>query len=171
MVFQCVSLYDMFPDWCLFSLTSGLGEDAIGEGVMREVLLAAVQSFLTPEVGILEDLSNNDGYFTLKVSIGGFVSNNTLDNIFTLGALCAIFWLKCHAAPSPISPALIQAAIGGIDSLIDEAWVRTTHEEVAETLTLLPMDGNIPIPNNTVLRRLFESRVAGCRVGIISYFI
>jgi hypothetical protein len=151
-------------------LASGPEGDTFGDGVMREVLLTAIQSLLVPEFGIMEDLSNDDGFVGLKVSTGSFVSNNTLDNIFTLGALCAIFWLKCHAAPTPVSPALIQASIGGIDTVVDEEWVKATHEQVAELLLLLPVDGDTPIPDNTKLRRLFESRITGSRV-CISYFL
>ena len=147
-------------------MTSGSEGDTFGDGVMREVLLMAIQSLLLPEFGIVEDLSNDDGFVGLKVSAGSFVSDNTLDNIFTLGALCAIFWLKCHAAPTPISPALIQAVIGGPDTVVDEEWVKATHEQVAEILSLLPVDGDAPIPDNTKLRRLFESRIIGCRVQL-----
>lgn len=131
---------------------------------MREVLLAAVHSFLDPTVGILDDLSNDDGFFGLKVSAEPFVSENTLDNAFTLGALCAIFMVKCHMPPDRVSPALLQAAIGGVKSIVDEDWIRATHEEVAKVLTLLPADKDVAIPNDRLLRRLFESRMPGCRV-------
>ena len=136
---------------------------------MREVLLAAVHSYLNPAFAILEDLSNDDGFFGLKVSAEPFVSDDTLDNAFTLGALCAIFMVKCHMPPNPVSPALLQAAIGGVESIVDEDWVKATHEEVAKVLTLLPADKNIPVPNNPLLRRLCESRMPNCRVCLLLF--
>ena len=147
-------------------MTSGLEGDTFGDGDMHEVLLVAIQSLLIPEIGIVEDLANDDGFVGIKVSTGSYVSNNTLDNIFTLGALCAIFWLKCHAAPTPVSPALIQAAIGGINTVVDEEWIKATHEQAAATLSLFPVDGGTPIPDNIKLCRLFESRITGSRVCI-----
>jgi len=136
--------------------------DAIGDGVMREVIMEAIRILSSPEIGILEDLSNDDGYFSLK--FGGFVSDDTLNSVFTLGVLCALCVIKAHAGPDPISPILIQAAIGGIDSIMDDTWLQVTAEQAASLLSILPEDATTPIPNNIDLRRLVESRM-NCRVS------
>jgi len=136
-------------------------QDVVGTGVMREVLMTAIQVFLNPERGIVEDLGIEDGFVSLKIS-ADFVCEDTLDDIFTFGALCAIFMIKAHLGPDPVSPALIQAAIGGTSSIVDADWVTSTHEHVAEKLRLLPIDGEVPIPDDRQLRWLFEARL--CRV-------
>lgn len=125
--------------------------------------MAAIQEYLTPERGIVVDLGNEDGFVTLKIS-PDFASEDTLDDIFAFGALCAIFMIKAHLGPDPVSPSLIQATIGGIDSIIDSDWVASVHEQVAETLRLVPLDGEVPIPNIRSLRWHFESRLSHCRV-------
>lgn len=131
---------------------------------MREVLTAALLEYLRPEYGIVDDLGNEDGFMTLKIS-PDFAGEDTLDDIFAFGALsCAIYMIKTHVGPDPVSPALIQAAIGGINSIIDPDWVASTHEQVAEKLRLVPIDGNVPILDHRELRWHFESRLSGCRV-------
>ena len=131
-------------------------QDVVGTGVMREVLMTAIQVFLDPERGIVEDLGIEDGFVSLKIS-ADFVCEDTLDDIFTFGALCAIFMIKAH-----LGPALIQAAIGGTGSIVDADWVTSTHEQVAEELCLLPIDGEVPIPDDRQLHWLFEARL--CQV-------
>ena len=160
-----VSLLILNSDLFDSSLNRGLSNrgDVVGTGVMREVLMTAIQKYLAPERGIVDDLGNEDGFVTLKVS-PDFASEDTLNDIFAFGALCAIFMIKTHVGPDPVSPALIQAAIGGIGSIVDPNWVASTHEQVAEKLRLLPIDGDIPIPDNRELRWHFESRLSGCRV-------
>jgi len=151
----------------VYFINRGLGNrgDIVGTGVMREILMTAIQEYLKPERGIVEDLGNEDGFVTLKIS-PDFAGEETLDDVFAFGALCAIFMIKAHIGPDPISPALILAAISGVPSIVDPNWVTSTHEQVAEKLRLVPIDGEVPIPDNRQLRWHFESRLSGCRVRV-----
>ena len=147
---------------------SGLpGRDAVGSGVIREVLMEAINLLLLPERGLVQDTGNGDGYLTLRISSSSlFVSNDTLNNTFALGVLCAFFMLKCHSGPDPVSPALIQAAIGGVDSIVDPEWIGVINPDVAKKLGLLPVDPNIPIPeDNQNLRILIASKMSDFRVS------
>ena len=135
---------------------------------MRQVLMEAIHILTSPDLGIAEDLANGDSFVTLRIS-PDFVNDDILDNMFTLGVLCSIFMIKTHAGPDPISPALLQAAIGGLDSIVDMDWIRGTFVEVWETFRLIPVNSEVEIPNITSLRRLFESRMAGSNVRVIVF--
>lgn len=110
---------------------------------MREVLMEVIDLLLEPHIGLVQE--TGDGYMGLRIS-SAFVSEATLNNAFALGALCAIFMIKAHSMPGRVSPALIQAAIGGVESIVDYDWVKALNTETAETLSLLPSDPMIPIP-------------------------
>ena len=154
-----------------FRSCSGLPDrDAVGSGVIREVLMEAINLLLLPERGLVQDTGNGDGYLTLRTS-SLFVSDDTLNNAFALGVLCAFFMLKCHSGPDPVSPALIQAAIGGVDSIVDSEWIEAINPDVAKKLGLLPTDPNIPIPeDNQSLRILIASKMSDFRVSSHSLF-
>ena len=60
--------------------------------------MEAINLLLLPERGLVQDTRNGDGYLSLKTSSSSlFVSNDTLNNTFALGVLCAFFMLKCHS--------------------------------------------------------------------------
>ena len=138
-------------------------DDSVGTGVMRDVLSEAIK---IASEGILEDLDNNDGYMTLRISADGMVSGRTVDRCFALGALCTIFMIKAHAAPEPISPALIHAAIDSLTSLQERAWLRSVSPPIASTLDLLPTPTNFhhAIPDHPDLRSLVRSKFPGTTV-------
>ena len=133
---------------------------------MRQVLSEAIQ---IASEGILEDLDNEDGYMSLKISADGIVAESTINRCFTLGALCTIFMIKAHAAPEPISPALIQAAIGPCQSIQERQWVRSISPPIAAILDLLPTPLNFhhPIPDHPELRSLVRRRFPGTSVCLI----
>jgi len=136
---------------------------------MRQVLSEAVQ---IASRDIVEDLDNDDGYVSLKISADGIVSETTINRCFALGALCTIFMIKAHAAPEPISPALIQAAIGHCHSVQDRKWVQSISPPIAAILDLLPTPLNFrhPIPDHPELRSLVRRRFPGTSVCFI-YFV
>lgn len=136
--------------------------DVVGSGVLREILGGSLKLCLEPEYGMLKDTANGDGYLTLRLS-PDFVSAATLDMFYALGVICALYMIKAHNGPAPISPALVQAAIGGFDSLIDEAWVRATCPEIASKLVLLPADAGTAIPDDRELRLFISSKLPGIR--------
>lgn len=105
--------------------------------------MGAIGLLLEPHIGLVQE--TGDGYMGLRIS-SAFVSEATLNSAFALGALCAIFMIKAHSMPGRVSPALIQAAIGGVDSIVDYDWVKALNSETAETLSLLPSAPTIPIP-------------------------
>ncbi|KDR69131.1 hypothetical protein GALMADRAFT_215412 [Galerina marginata CBS 339.88] len=143
-----------------------LGDDSVGGGVMRQVLSEAIQIVSRD---IVEDLDNDDGYVTLKISADGIVSETTVNSCFALGALCTIFMVKAHAAPEPISPALIQAAIGPCRSVQERKWVRSIAPPIAAILDLLPTPVNFrhPIPDCQELRSLVRRRFPGTSFNAI----
>jgi hypothetical protein len=157
--FECYHISSL----SLWNFSGRHGNDAVGSGVMRQVLLEAIH--LASE-DILEDLDNDDGYQTLKISADFMVSDKTLRQCFALGALCTIFMIKTHSAPEPISPALIQAAIGSRYSIQDRNWVRSISPPIAAILDLLPKPRNFhdPIPDHPELRSLVRTKFPGTSV-------
>ena len=145
------------------------GDDSVGTGVMRDILSEAIK---IASEGILEDLDNNDGYMTLRISADGMVSERTIDRCFALGALCTIFMIKTHGAPEPISPALIQAAIGSLSSIQERRWLRSISPPIASILSLLPTTRDYlhPIPDHPDLRSLVRSKFPGTTVCALYSF-
>lgn len=131
---------------------------------MRQVLLEALMICQTKENDITEHLGNSDDYIGLKISADAIIMEDTLDLYYTFGALCAIFLIKTHSAPEPVSPALIQAAIGGIDSVLDPKWIASISPALAKILSLLPANPEAEIPNHPVLRAFIEARLINSRV-------
>jgi len=85
--------------------------------------MTAIQVFLNPECGIVEDLGIEDGFVSLKIS-ADFVCEDTLDDIlFTFGALCAIFMIKAHLGPDPVSPALLLQIIDSYIGFLKQGCV------------------------------------------------
>jgi hypothetical protein len=132
---------------------------------MRQVLSEALMICQNEENDITEHLGNSDDYIGLKISADAIILEDTLDLYYTFGILCAIFLIKTHSAPEPVSPSLIQAAIGGIDSVLDPKWIASISPGVAKILSLLPANPNEDIPNHPTLRSFIEARLVNCRVG------
>ena len=131
------------------------GEDAMGGGVMCQVLLEAIH---LASNGIVEDMDNGDGYLSLKISQDSIVDKGTLDCCFALNALCTIFLVKTHSAPDLISLILLQAVTGGFFSIVDLMWVWLVSPAAAAVLELLPTYANEPIPHHPSLESLVHSR-------------
>ena len=129
---------------------------------MRQVLLEAIH---LASNGIVEDMDNGDGYLSLKISQDSIVDKATLDRCFALGALCAIFLVKTHSAPDPISPFLLQAVTGGLFSIVDLKWVQSVSPAAAAVLELLPTNADEPIPHHPSLESLVRSRFPGTTVS------
>jgi hypothetical protein len=131
---------------------------------MRQVLSEALMICQSKENDITEHLGNSDDYISLKISADAIILEDTLDLYYAFGVLCAIFLIKTHSAPEPVSPALIQAAIGGIDSILDPEWIASISPEVAKILSLLPANPEVEIPNHPALRAFIEARLVNSRV-------
>ena len=99
---------------------------------MCQVLSEAVQ---IASRDIVEDLDNDNGYISLKISADSIVSETTINHCFALGALCTIFMIKAYAALELIFPALIQAAIGNCHSVQDRKWVQSISPPLLPSLT------------------------------------
>ncbi|PPR06191.1 hypothetical protein CVT24_000635 [Panaeolus cyanescens] len=126
-------------------VSAGTTSDTIGDGVCRQVFTAALEKL---SEGILEDLSLQEGYHTLKIAENpDLLSPSALDKCRVLGAFTAVFLLLTQAPPPLLSPALLQAAIGGVSSIVDEQWIKATHSpRLAEILALVSSDNSVPIP-------------------------
>jgi hypothetical protein len=140
--------------------------DIVGNGVLQQVLDEALQQCLTFEEGLVEELENGDGYISLKISADGIVDTDRLHKFFALGALCTIFMIKMHNRPEPISPALIQAAIGGINSILELSWIQAISPPVAEILSLIPTNPTQAIPNQPRIDHFIKARLPGTQVSI-----
>lgn len=109
--------------------------DASGEGVMRQVLTQAIATCLKPELAIAQPM-DHDSFQVLRIR--DFPSLRDLDHAFALGALCAMILIRGHMSPDPVSPALLIAAICGVQGLIDIPWVRMMFPDSYSDLALLP---------------------------------
>jgi hypothetical protein len=131
----------------------------MGDGVQRQVLSEALQYCLDQNIC---EVVNQDGYVSLKTS--SFVSSPRLDLVFAFGVLSAMFLVKVQTGPDPLSPALLQAAIGGFESLKDLRWVSVVFPDIAREIALMPKSHGLPTPQNIQdrqrLSRLVESRMS-----------
>jgi hypothetical protein len=135
-----------------------VSNDNVGNGVMRQILSEALKMCLDENICV----TNSDNYVSLKVS--SFVSSARLDIFFALGILCAMFLIKAETGPEPVSPALLQAAIGGFDSLKDLGWLSVVFPDTAQQLALLPESHDDTIIQNPedrkILARLLECHMS-----------
>lgn len=102
----------------------------------------------------------DDGYVSLKIS--RFPSEDKLDVVFALGQLAAIYMLKVGNGPDPISPALLECVINGVDSIVDLPWIQCFYQSLSPTLALLPVEyGSMSHqPEDCVkLMRIFHARM------------
>lgn len=158
-----------FCKWFELFLSGGVGQDAVGSGVVREVLYEAIKIAASDD--IVESVDNEDGYVTLKVSTDDIVGEESLDKCFALGVLCTFFLCKTHSAPDPISPVLLQVAIGGFDSIMDAPWLKSVCPPIAAILARLPADGNIPIPaDDRELQSALRRNLTSTSVRFFSIF-
>ncbi|KAG6371120.1 hypothetical protein JVT61DRAFT_9879 [Boletus reticuloceps] len=91
---------------------SGITPDSMGDGVTREVLDAALRivcSCVSPL-----DTQTDEGFVMMNL-------------------------LRSFCAPLPLSPALLQAVIGGVESLDDPSWLQAVLPESWSTLRLFPV--------------------------------
>lgn len=115
-------------------LFSSRSTDAIGDGVMRQVLSEAIR--VTSERTCQDIKTTEDSYVYLQVK--DFPDAAVEDYAFALGVLCTMFFLRVHSAPLPVSPALLQATIGGIDSVVDSAWLAAVLPDTFNLIKLFP---------------------------------
>ena len=104
--------------------------------MLRQVLDNALQLCIANENKTCEEM--DDGYFSLNIS--QWPSPKKLDVVFALSFLSATFMLKTHLSPDPLSPALIQAVVGGFDSLLDIPWINTFSLDTAQIITSFPTE-------------------------------
>lgn len=101
---------------------------------MRQVLSEALR--VASERTCQDIRSTEDGYVYLQVE--DFPDATIEDYAFALGVLCTMFFIRVHSAPLPVSPALLQATIGGVGSLIDSAWLTAVLPDTANLIKLFP---------------------------------
>lgn len=116
-------------------IISGITSDSLGDGVTREVLDAALQIACSRVSH--PDMQTDEGFVQLAVPEFALVEDE--DNAFALGVLVTMNLLRSFCAPLPLSPALLQAVIGGAESLNDPTWLQAVLPESWTTLWLFPM--------------------------------
>jgi hypothetical protein len=155
-------------------LTSGHPDatDSIGDGVLRHVLESALAKCISWKPSHTSTNSSDggegdtcetldDGYVTLKIS--SFPSDEKLDIVFALGRLAAIYMIKVGNGPDPVSPALLECVINGLDAIMDLPWLRHFHPSLMQTLILLPVEHGGEMPSNVQDRlrlvRIFQTHM------------
>jgi hypothetical protein len=108
--------------------------DAIGDGVLRQVIACALKLCLDEAHC---QVVNEDGYVSLRLS--SFPTDIRLDALFTLGVLCTMYLIKIQNGPNPVSPILLEAAINGLESIIDMHWLTVVVPDISQTLALFPI--------------------------------
>ena len=136
---------------------------------MRQVLSEALLFCCSAQNDLTEHVGGSDDYISLKVSADGIIQPDVLDLYYAFGAICALFLIKTHSAPEPVSPALIQAAIGGVDSILDSDWIASISPGVSQVLSLLPVNPEEPIPDSSALRRFVEANLVNSRVSLVFF--
>ncbi|KAG2126900.1 hypothetical protein DEU56DRAFT_758730 [Suillus clintonianus] len=127
-----VRLHEVWTMHWLFR--AGRSGDTIGDGVTHQVLYEAI---CVASNRTCQDVqSTEDGFVFLQVD--EFPDADQEDYAFALGVLCTMFLLRVHSAPLPVSPALLQVTIGGIDSLVDSAWLEAILPDMFNVLKLFP---------------------------------
>ncbi|KAG2127387.1 hypothetical protein BD769DRAFT_1775932 [Suillus cothurnatus] len=146
--------------------------DSIGDGVLRHVLESALAKCISWKPSHTSTNSSDgeegdtcetldDGYVTLKIS--SFPSDEKLDIVFALGRLAAIYMIKVSNGPDPVSPALLECVINGLDAIMDLPWLRHFHPSLMQTLILLPVEHGGEMPSNVQdclrLVRIFQTHM------------
>lgn len=129
-------VFSLIVRWMILTyyLHSGRSSDAMGDGVTRQVLSEAIRIACSRTCQDVQ--STEDGFVFLQVD--EFPDADLEDYAFALGVLSTMFLLRVHSAPLPISPALLQVAIGGINSLVDSAWLEAVLPDTYNVLKLFP---------------------------------
>lgn len=70
---------------------------------MHQVLLEDLMICQSNKNDITEQLGNSDDYIGLKISANAIILDDTLHLYYTFGILCAIFLIKTHSMPEPVS--------------------------------------------------------------------
>lgn len=115
-------------------LCRGWSGDTIGDGVTRQVIYEAIH--IASHRTCQDPQSTEDGFVSLQVD--EFPDADQEDYAFSLGVLCAMFLLRVHSEPLPVSPALLQVTIGEIDSLVDSEWIEAILPDTFNVLKLFP---------------------------------
>ena len=98
---------------------------------MHQVLLEDLMICQSNKNDITEQLGNSDDYIGLKISANAIILDDTL-HLSSLLAYYALSFLSKHTACQNQSPSLIQAAISGIDSVLDLKWIAAILPGVAK---------------------------------------
>ena len=114
---------------------------------MRHVFANLVPELGKDSLDILHDPGNEDGYMTRKIEENLPGGDARLHYIVALGVAANLALIKAEVPPLPLSPALIEAAIHGIESILDNRFIQTMYERQWNLISQIPIDGNIEIPN------------------------
>ncbi len=86
---------------------------------MQQVLSEALLFCCSAQNDLTEHVRGSDDYISLKVLADSIIQLDIFDLYYAFGTICALFLIKMHSAPEPVYSALIQAAIGEVDSILD----------------------------------------------------
>jgi len=80
-----------------------------------------------------------EGYYSITTRRAPINDDQALD-LRVFGLSCMLYMVTFELAPDPVSPALLQFAIGNLESIIDMSFIREFAPETAAKLNVWPLD-------------------------------
>jgi hypothetical protein len=117
-----------------------------GQGVGTGTKRAVITALLHKTVGDLNlcKAVNAEIYYSLTFPKAQITDSQYL-HIRVLAVLCLLYIFTFELAPDPISPALLQFCLSGMDGIIDIDFVRCFAPETANKLSVWPLSHDIPL--------------------------
>lgn len=137
---------------------------------MRDVFVAA---FEIHSKDLLMDLDFDDYKTLFRSAEPALVTESVKNNYFVLGVLVSLILYKVHAPPPHITPALLQYAIGGIESVLgDRTWLTSISSTLNNVWDVVPDNPRRPIDtNNDILLQVIRIMLNGTRMDVSIFFV
>ena len=82
---------------------------------------------------------NTEGYYAIATRKAPINEKQSLD-LRAFGLACMLYFATFELVPDPVSPALLQFAVGNLNSIIDIPFIREFAPETAMKLGIWPLD-------------------------------
>ena len=111
--------------------------EAVGIGAKRAAINALLkQGIANPNIC---KPVNTEGYYTIATRKAPINEKQSLD-LRAFGLACMLYFATFELVPDPVSPALLQFAVGNLNSIIDIPFIREFAPETAMKLGIWPLD-------------------------------
>ena len=117
-----------------------------GDGVGIGVKCATVDALLKQGIANTNicKLINIEGYYSIVTRKAPISDKQSLD-LHVFGLACMLHFFTFELAPDPIPPALLQFAMGNLDSIIDIGFIREFALETAQKLRIWSLDFTVDL--------------------------